>query len=221
MSYTPVELRHVSVRRRLLGYDPRSVQQILDDVADSFETVWSDRGELADRVEELEGEVEELKGREHTLSNTLLAAERAANELREQAKREAEVILTEARGEARSVLRDARDERERLLVDTRRIETLLRSALAIVGESHRRPVGEPSKPLAAREAVAAPGVGDAAAAPEPVVEGGSPGPEPATEAELVATAPPAADAEAEYDDTPGWPPLRQVAQGSSRFDWGE
>ena len=54
MSYTPVELRHVRVGRRPFGYDRASVEQILSDVADSFETVWRDRGELADKVEALE-----------------------------------------------------------------------------------------------------------------------------------------------------------------------
>ena len=54
MSYTPVELRHVRVGARPLGYHRASVEKILNDVADSFETVWRDRGELADRVEQLE-----------------------------------------------------------------------------------------------------------------------------------------------------------------------
>ena len=54
MSYTPVELRHVRVGRRPFGYHRASVEQILNDVADSFETVWRDRGELADKVEQLE-----------------------------------------------------------------------------------------------------------------------------------------------------------------------
>ena len=50
MSYTPVELRHVRVRRGLFGYKRSAVEQLLLEVADSFEDVWRERGELADEV---------------------------------------------------------------------------------------------------------------------------------------------------------------------------
>ena len=70
MSYTPVELRHVPVERRLFGYDRESVEQILNEVADSFETVWRDRGELADEVEALEEELEALKAPRAARSRT-------------------------------------------------------------------------------------------------------------------------------------------------------
>ena len=53
MRYTPVELRHVRVGRSLFGYKRHDIDKLLEDVADSFEEVWSERGELADKVEEL------------------------------------------------------------------------------------------------------------------------------------------------------------------------
>ena len=135
MTYTPVELRHVRVARRPFGYDRAAVEQILSDVADSFETVWRDRGELADRVEELEQALEQAKQREQLLTNTLVAAERAAEEMRDRARREAELIVSEAHAEARSVMHQSQAERERLLAEVRRIEILLRSALGIVGDA--------------------------------------------------------------------------------------
>src|SRR3954470_5473149 len=150
MSYTPVELRHVRGSRRPLGYDRATVEQILADVADSFETVWRDRGELADKVESLEAQLDELKRREAVLTNTLVAAERAAAEVRDHAKREAELILSEAHGEARAILRSCQGEHERLFVETRRVEALLRSALGVVSE-----VGEPAVPVAATPELAA------------------------------------------------------------------
>src|SRR5262249_38193656 len=135
MSYTPVELRHVRVGRRPLGYHRAGIEQILSDVADSFETVWSDRGELADKVETLELELTEAKQREQLLTNTLLAAEHAAEEMRERARREAELIVSEAHAEAQSVMYAAQAERERLLAEVRRIRALLGSALAVVEEA--------------------------------------------------------------------------------------
>ena len=122
MTYTPVELRHVRVARRPFGYDRAAVEQVLSDVADSFETVWRDRGELADRVETLEQELAQARQREQLLTNTLVAAERAAEEMRDRARREAELIVSEAHAEARSVMHQSQAERERLLAEVRRIE---------------------------------------------------------------------------------------------------
>jgi cell division initiation protein len=135
MRYTPVELRHIRIGRGLLGYRRHDVDKLLEDVADSFEQVWSERGELSDKLEEAEKSLADLKEREALLSSTLVAAERAAGEAREQAKREAELIVAEAHQEARSVTRTAQGERERLFAEARRIETLMRSALGLIEET--------------------------------------------------------------------------------------
>jgi cell division initiation protein len=134
MGYTPVELRHVRVRRALLGYKRSAVEHLLLEVADSFEDVWRERAELADEVEEMAKTMEELKRREELLSQTLVAAERAASEVREQSKREAELIVAEAHQEARSISRGAQGEHARLSAEVRRIEALLRAALGMVEE---------------------------------------------------------------------------------------
>jgi cell division initiation protein len=135
MRYTPVELRHVRVGRSFLGYKRDETDRILEDVADSFEEVWRDRGELTDKLEEIEKELAEFKQRETLLANTLISAERAASEAKALAKREAEVIVAEAHQESRSIIRTAQTERERLFAEARRVETLLRAALGIVEEA--------------------------------------------------------------------------------------
>ena len=146
MRYTPVELRHVRLGRTLFGgYKKDELERLLEDVADSFEEVWRERGELADKLEDLERLLADVKQRESLLASTLVSAERAAVEAKEAAKREAELILAEAHQEARSVTRSAQNERERLFAEARRIETLLRAALGMVEETTK---GEPSSPAA-------------------------------------------------------------------------
>jgi cell division initiation protein len=135
MALTPVEVRHVRFPRRLLGYRRANVEQVLLDVADSFEDVWRSRADLADRVEHLEGELVRYKELETLLRTTLVSAERSASDLREQAKREADLVVEEAHAEARSVLRGASDERERLAREARRVRSLLRSALDAVDQA--------------------------------------------------------------------------------------
>src|SRR5579884_2689456 len=123
MRYSPVELRHVRLRRSLLGgYKRGEADQLLADVADSFEDVWRERGELADKLEEIERRLDEVKQRETLLASTLVAAEKTAHEAIEAAKREAEIIVAEAHQESRSITRGAQNERERLFAEAGRVE---------------------------------------------------------------------------------------------------
>ena len=149
MAYTPVELRHVSLKKGVRGYRKEPVDRLISDVAESFEEVWRERADLADRVEHLEAELQHHREREALLSNTLLAAERAAAEQREDAHRKAEHVVAEAHAEARSIVRSAIADREKLLQEIRRVRSLLRSALDIVDEGDRQGEAEP-RPAAER-----------------------------------------------------------------------
>src|SRR5438270_2517483 len=142
MRYTPVELKHLKIGRSAFGgYRRLETEKLIEDIADSFEEVWRDRGELTDKLEDVEKILAEVKQRESLLASTLVAAEKASTEIREAAKREAELIIAEAHQEARSVTRTAQTERERLFAEARRVETLLRAALGMVEETKQ---GEPS-----------------------------------------------------------------------------
>lgn len=138
MPYTPVELRHVRLGRSLFrGYKRDEVDNLLEEVADSFEEAWRERAELADRVEDLEKQLEGLHTREQLLAQTLVSAEKAAAEAKDAAQRQAEVIVAEAHNEARSITRTAQNDRERLFAEARRVQALLRAALGMVDEADR------------------------------------------------------------------------------------
>lgn len=135
MSYTPVEIRHVKLRRGLFGYNREPVDRLLEEIAESFEAVWRERADHADRVDLLEGELKRYREIEALLRTTLVSAERAAHELRDQAKREAESIVSEAQAESRTITRQARGEREHLAREARRVRLLLHAALDAIEES--------------------------------------------------------------------------------------
>jgi cell division initiation protein len=158
MPLTPVEVRHIQLKRGMFGYRKSAVHQMMDDIADSFENVWRERSELVERVEELEVEVSRHVELEGLLRSTLVSAEKASRDLREAARKEADVIVTEANAEARKVLRDAITEKEQLMSDVHRIQAVLRSALNVITEA-------PSRGAAPVEAVSA-----AASIPAPAVE---------------------------------------------------
>jgi cell division initiation protein len=134
VSLAPVELPHVQLRRALYGYRASSVDRLLEEVKDSFEEVWRERADLRDKVEQLQADVERHREVETLLRETLVSAERSAQELKSQAERDAERIVEDAHREARSITQDALGERERLVADAARVRAILESALAIVDE---------------------------------------------------------------------------------------
>jgi cell division initiation protein len=129
MTMTPVEIRHIRLRRRPLGYPRQTVDRLLEEIADSYEGVWRERADLTERVDQLENDLVRYRELETLLRTTLVSAERAAHELKTQAKREADLIVDEAHAEARSITRQAVAERERLQTEARRVRALLRAAL--------------------------------------------------------------------------------------------
>jgi cell division initiation protein len=136
MALTPVEIRHVSLGRGLLGYRRSATDRLLEEIADSFEEVWRERAELQDANERLESDIDRYRDLETLLRKTLVTAERSAEELTEHARREADVVLAEARAEAREITQRALAERDHLRAETSRIRALLRSALDITDEQN-------------------------------------------------------------------------------------
>jgi cell division initiation protein len=134
MALTPVEIRHITLSRSLLGYSRSVVDKLLDDIVDSFEQVWRERADLVDKIERVEDDLVRYRELETLLRTTLVSAERASQDLKEQARRESRVMLDEAHAEARRVRREAVAELEHMRTEARRIRALLVAALAPLNE---------------------------------------------------------------------------------------
>ena len=134
MAYTPVEVRHLKFKRALFGYQRTSIDRTIEEVSDSFETVWRERADYADRIEQLQTELKRHRELESLIRTTLTSAERTAHDLKDQARREAALVIEEAHAEARKINRDALAERERLGAETHRIKALLAAALDTVDD---------------------------------------------------------------------------------------
>jgi cell division initiation protein len=136
MALTPVEIRHLTPPRATFrGYRVAATDRLLEEIAASFEDVWRERADLADKVEQLEGDLVRFRELETLLRTTLVSAEQASAHTRDQARREAELILSEAHAEAREIQRRAIAENERLELESRRIRLQLHEALSAFGEA--------------------------------------------------------------------------------------
>ena len=135
MALTPVEIRHMTPPRATFrGYRVAVTDKLLDEIAASFEDVWRERADLADKVEQLESDLVRFRELESLLRTTLVSAEQASAHMKEQARREAALILGEAHAEAREIQRRAAAEHERLSLESRRLRAQLIDALATFDE---------------------------------------------------------------------------------------
>jgi cell division initiation protein len=145
MALTPVEIRHLTPPRTTFrGYKAAETDSLLEEIAASFEDVWRERADLADEVEQLETDLVRFRELEALLRTTLVSAEQASAQTRDQARREAELILSEAHAEAREIQRRALVENERLQHDSRRLRLQLQEALSAFGEAETATATEAS-----------------------------------------------------------------------------
>src|SRR5438105_10863682 len=125
MALTPVEIRHLTPGTGLFGYNRGATDRLLTEIAVSFEDVWRERADLADKVEQLEADLVRFRELESLLRTTLVSAEQASAQMRDQARRGAELILDHAHAEARDIQRRSIAENERLAHESRRLRAQL------------------------------------------------------------------------------------------------
>ena len=136
MTITPVELHHIRLKRGLLGYRRGPVDELILEIADSFEEVWRQRADYADRIEQLEGELSRHRDLESLLRTTLVY--RREVRARAEGPGEARGRAGRRRGPRRGSRRHAgrrRQERERLLAEARKVRALLEAALDAVEDA--------------------------------------------------------------------------------------
>lgn len=110
MKITPLDIQQMVFRTKLRGYDREEVNRFLEELAQTVESLNRDNALLRERLAMTEQQVSELKRTETTLSNTLVAAQSLADDVKRSANRDAELIVKEAELKASEVIRQARVE---------------------------------------------------------------------------------------------------------------
>jgi cell division initiation protein len=122
---TPPEIQHQALKDGR-GYDRADVDTLLEHVASSYEQVWLERDQLRSRLTELELELAGVREMERYLRDTLLTAQRAADELRSRAEQDAERLRSETRADLERARAENRRELEELRAELERFRTLER-----------------------------------------------------------------------------------------------
>jgi cell division initiation protein len=107
MKVTPLDLRQAQFRSKLRGFDPEEVTPFLADAATELEQALKEIDRLRQEALRNDSMLEEHRERENALRNTLLTAQRLADQIKENAETEAKTILREAESRADLILQKA------------------------------------------------------------------------------------------------------------------
>lgn len=100
MKVTPLDLRQQRFQTVMRGYDRGEVQAFLLEAADDYENALRENDKLHQEVAKLDAVLGEHRGQERNLRNTLLTAQKLADEIREHAQAEAALVVREAESRA-------------------------------------------------------------------------------------------------------------------------
>ncbi len=105
---TPVDIRAQEFHRSLRGYDPASVEEFRQRIADEVERLLRERAQMEERLQAFREQLKTFREREKALNEALVAAQQLRADTEQAARREAELVVREARAQGDQLLQEAR-----------------------------------------------------------------------------------------------------------------
>lgn len=102
---TPLDIENKRFgKQKLGGYNTDEVDDFLDELTLEYGKLYKENAELKSQREELDDNVGKYKNIENTLQNTLVMAQKTADEITDVAKKQAEQIVKDAEYNAKNMV---------------------------------------------------------------------------------------------------------------------
>ena len=100
---TPLDIENKKFQKQMMnGYNVDEVDDFLDELTLDYGKLYKENAELKAQREELDSNVGKYKNIENTIQNTLIMAQKTADEVQEVAKKQAEQIIKDAEFQAKN-----------------------------------------------------------------------------------------------------------------------
>ena len=100
MALTPMEIHNKDFPRKFRGYDPDDVDQFLDMIVEDFEKLYKENIDIKEKYRLAKEKLDTYRAIEETLKETLVTAQKTAEDVVSNSQKKAELILREAEAEA-------------------------------------------------------------------------------------------------------------------------
>lgn len=95
---TPLDIENKKFQRQMMnGYNVDEVDDFLDEITVDYEKMYKENTELRAEIERTKEDLERYKNIEQTLQNTLVMAQKTADDIKNNAQDEADGIIRSAR----------------------------------------------------------------------------------------------------------------------------
>ena len=143
---TPLDIENKKFSKQMVnGYNVDEVDEFLDELTADYEKIYKENKELKANTEELHNDVGQYKNIESTLQNTLVIAQKTADEIQSVAKQQADKIIKDAEYQAKTRLdelntqvimkeKEINDLKKQFSVYKAKMESLLISQLELIKE---------------------------------------------------------------------------------------
>ena len=118
---TPLELQKIEFKKKMGGYVQSDVDEIFAVIAGDYEAIYKENIKLRDRLEVLEDLVNKYKSMEDTMRDTLIVAQKAADDLNKSAVQKSEAIIQKAESDAEFIRESARVTANQILKDKEKL----------------------------------------------------------------------------------------------------
>jgi cell division initiation protein len=96
MKITPIDISSHRFAKKMRGFDPEEVRSFLNLVAGEFERLVIENNALKEELSQIKSGIADYKERERILKETLLTAQKLAQDMKEEARKEAQLVIKEA-----------------------------------------------------------------------------------------------------------------------------
>jgi cell division initiation protein len=162
MNITPLDITQKRFKKVFRGVDAEEVEAFLQLVASEFEGLVRRVNSLEEAGQRKDDELAEHRGRERALQETLVAAQKASEEIREAAHKESEITLADAELQAEKIVQSAHGRFLKVVDDINELKrqrvqfeaglkTLVESHLKLLEAFREAPREEPVPFAAARK----------------------------------------------------------------------
>lgn len=113
-----MDIQSKAFKTGLNGYDKRDVDSFMHEVRESYERLYREHKELRLKTEALNSALTQYKSIEKSLQKALVLAQKASEDVKEQAQAQAKLIEEEAHNRAKIIVEEANSELERIHTKT-------------------------------------------------------------------------------------------------------
>jgi cell division initiation protein len=117
-----MDIRKKTFSAQRHGLAKAEVEEFIGELATEIENLRKERAQLTEQAEELAKHLRAYEDTEQLLKDTLVTAQKATNQLREDAKKEAQLVIEKARLEAEQIKRNAEQQTRGVSDELRTLE---------------------------------------------------------------------------------------------------